>query len=173
MAKDGLSTILLLGGVGAAAYWAYSQGYLAQFGFAPAGAGPPVPATSGTPAPSGPPPLGTPVTSAAAALQQVGANDAYILPDPATFAALQTALPGGYNWINTSDKGGVLLRPDVYAAVNTFIQARVQRATGGSPQSITNASTPSLADIQGVMTQNGLTGLGDFRRHMFTRTGRA
>ena len=174
MAKDGLSTILLLGAVGVGGWYLYSSGMLASFGIgAPAAAAPPPPTGGGTTAPAATtvPPLGTTVTTAAQVLQQAAANDPYIIPDAPTFAMVQTALPNGYNWVNTSDKGGVLLRPDVYSAVNAFIQARVARATGGSPQSITNASTPSLADIQGAMTNSGLSGLGDFMRHMSTRTG--
>ena len=133
------------------------------------------PAQQVTPPPSGPAPvpaLGTPVTSASQALAQVAANDAFILPDPVTAAALQGALPGGYNWIQTSDKGIVFLRPDVYAAASKLLTNRIQRAAGASPASQQAASQISLGDIQTMMSTQGLSGWNDFRRHMYTRTGR-
>jgi hypothetical protein len=179
MAKDSMSTILILGAVGVAGWYAYSSGMLAQFGLAPAGAAPPAappppaPTGGGAATPPAVPALGTPVTSAAQALAQVAANDAFILPDPVTAAALQSALPGGYNWIQTSDKGIIFLRPDVYAAASTLLTNRIQRAAGASPASQQAASQISLADIQTMMSTQGLSGFDDFRRHMFMRTGRA
>lgn len=177
MAKDSTTTLLMLGAIGAAGYWAYSNGYFASFGLAPAGAAPtPAPTGGGTPAASAPPPvppLGTTVTSAAQVLQQVAANDAFVIPDATTFGLFQGAVPGGYGPITTTDRGQILLRPDVLAAVNTAITNRIQKATsaGASAQSIQNAGLVSLADIQQMMTNAGLSGYQDIRRHMFTRTG--
>lgn len=184
MAKD--NTIILLA-VGAAGVYAWYKGYLAQFGIpgpssssgttltaaqiaaiqqAQAAAG----TASTTPSV---PALGTTVTNASDALKQAAANDAFIIPDAATFSILQAAPPAGYGWIMTTDKGGILLRPDVLSAVQTAITNRVNRAVsqGAAASSIQQAGQVTLADIQQMMTTSGLTGLGEYRRHIFTRTG--
>lgn len=175
MAKD-TSMILLLGAAGVGGYLWYT-GKLAQFGLPGFSSSTPTPAPGPNPTPSGPPPvppLGTTVTNANDALRQAAANDAYIIPDAATFSVLQSAPPSGYGWITTTDKGGILLRPDVLAAVQTAITNRVNRATsqGAAASSIQAAGQVTLADIQSMMSNVGLSGFGDFRRHMFTRTGR-
>lgn len=175
MAKGSSNTILLLGAAGVAVY-GYTQGWfntiLASFGGA--AAAPAIaakPAAAVTPVP----PLGTTVTNAADALRQVAANDAYVLPDAATFVSFQGALPGGYNTVTTTDKGQILLRPDVYAAVSGVLSNRVKRAAdaGASATSIQNAGQTTLAEIQTMMSTQGLSGLGGLQRHMLTRTGRA
>jgi len=191
MAKDSTTTILLLGAVGVGV-WGYFQGWFAQWGLAPAASGALTAAqkaalaaaaaaqgaaagtTTAAPAVTPVPALGTTVTNANDVLRQVAANDAYILPDAATFAEFQGALPGGYQTVTTSDKGQILLRPDVYAAVQTLIANNVSRASaaGASAQSIQNASQVSLANIQQTMSTAGLSGLGDYQRHVFSRTGR-
>lgn len=188
MAKDSGGTILLLGGLGVAV-WGYFQGWFASFGFAPgavgfdntaagraaaAAAGPGSTSSAvsgGGTAAAGPPALGTHNVNAAQALQQVAANDAFILPDPATFAQLQAAPPSNYGFIQTTDAGGVFLRPDVYSAVQTLIQARVAKASqaGAAASSLQAAGQVSLSDIQQMMTNQGLTGLGDYNRHLMTR----
>jgi hypothetical protein len=173
MAKDSTGTILLLGGVGALAY-GYYAGWFAQFGLGPIASPAAVPAStpaaSTVPAPV--PALGTVVHTTADALAQIKANDAFILPDAATFAALSGAT--SYQPITTTDNGQILLRPDVNSAVQSVISGRVARASteGAATQSIQNAGQVTLAQIQQMMTNSGLSGLGDFARHMFTRTGR-
>lgn len=191
MAKDSTGTFLLIGAAGLA-YYGYTQGWFSSlFGTSTAGsttltaaqlaaiqaaAGSlnPPPTASATPPPEVPA-LGTTVTNANQALQQVAANDAYILPDAGTFATLQTALPAGYNVAQTTDKGGILLRSDVYNALQTLIGNRVSKASaaGASLNSLQNASNVTLNDIQTMMSTQGLSGLGDYRRHLYSRTGRA
>jgi hypothetical protein len=183
MAKG--NTILLLGiaGVG---YYGWTQGWfnslMSSFGGSSSPAPLPTPTPTGqtsvnpaavaqTPLPA----LGTKVTSSADALRQIAANDAYILSDPATFSQLQMTLPGGYGWVITTDNGGVLLRPDVYSAVQNVINNRVSRATsqGASVSSVQQAGLTNLGEIQQMMTNSGLNGLGDYQRHIYQRTGMA
>lgn len=178
MAKGSSNTILLLGAAGVAVY-GYMQGWfdsiLSSFGVS-AAAAPVIAANKPAAAPvvTPVPPLNTTVTNAADALRQVAANDAYVLPDAATFVSFQGALPGGYNTVTTTDKGQILLRPDVYAAVSGVLSNRVKRAAdaGASATSIQNAGQTTLAEIQTMMSTQGLSGLGDFQRHMGMRTGR-
>jgi hypothetical protein len=170
MAKDS-GTILLLGGAAALAYFGYTNGWFSSLFPATAAAPPPPPPPSGPPPPAPIPALGTTVTNANDALAQVAANDAFILPDAATFTTLQSALPSGYQVIQTTDHGGVLLRPDVYAAVQKLITNRVTRATsqGASTASIQAAGNITLGEIQSTMTSAGLTGLGDYRWYLGMR----
>lgn len=171
--------ILLLGGAGLAIY-GYLNNWFASMGFPYASAVPvatPVTVATAAAAPpvsSGPPPLGTTVTTANDALAQVAANDAYIIPDAPTAALLRSATPAGYSWITTTDKGPILLRADVYAPVQTNLTNTINRATaaGAALTSIQAAGQITLAGIQQIMSTAGLSGLGDFKRHMFTRTGR-
>jgi len=176
MAKGSSNTILLLGAAGVAVY-GYMQGWfdsiLSSFGggVAPVlAANKPAAAPAVTPVP----PLGTTVTNAADALRQVAANDAFVIPDAATFVSFQGALPGGYNTVTTTDKGQILLRPDVYAAVSNVLSNRVKRAAsaGASATSIQNAGQTTLAEIQTMMSTQGLSGWNDFQRHIAVRTGR-
>lgn len=177
MAKDSSGTIILLGAAAVGVYGYLNGWFTGLFGTTAAAVAAPVPTPVVVPtatAPTPVPPLGTTVTNVSDALRQVAANDAYILPDAATFATLQTALPGGYNWIMTTDKGGILLRPDVYAAVQTSISGLLARATaaGAATSSLQAAGQVSLAQIQSIMASGGLSGFGDFQRHMASRTGR-
>ena len=191
MAKDSTGTILLLGAAGLA-FYGYTQGWfnalLVSLGMPiPAGTinpnGPTIidtvtgktltPAqqaaltaaaaaqtgSAATPAPTVPA-LGTTVTSAAQVAAQVGANDPYILPDATTYGAYSVSPPMGYASFNLTDKGNVLLRQDVANAAN------LQVGTTSNPISLT--------DLQALMSTKGLSGgLGDYRRHLYSRTGRA
>jgi len=140
-------------------------------GSAAAGSG--LPANAGT-ATTAVPSMGTTVTNATDALAQVAARDAYILPDPATFATLSASLPANYGTVITTDKGGVLLRPDVYAAVEALITNRLTRAAAGgaAASSLQAAGQTTLSEIQQTMSSSGLTGFGDYRRYVFSRSGR-
>lgn len=180
MASNSTGTIVLLGGVGVAIY-GYMNNWFASMGFPYASAVPvATPATvskaaAAPPVSSGPPPLGTTVTTANDALTQVAANDPYIIPDAPTAAVLQAATPSGYSWITTTDRGPILLRSDVYGAVQTNLTNTINRAiaAGAALTSVQAAGQTTLPQIQTAMSTNGLSGLGDFRRHMFSRTGRA
>lgn len=181
MAKDSTGTILLLGAVGVAVY-GYTQGWFSQlFGvtaipgtttldasqtaaikaqlaaLAAQGTNPP---PTASPTPAAVPALGTTVTSAGQVAAQVAAKDPYILPDATTWGAYSVTPPAGYSNFNLSDKGNVLLRQDVASLANLQVGAT------GNPIALT--------DLQGLMTTKGLSGgLGDYRRHLYSRTGRA
>jgi len=195
MAKGSSNNMILLLAAAGGAFYGYKQGWFDSI-LNSLGIGVPnVPATTALPNPTGPtatqvaaalamvaakpsatpvPPLGTTVTNAADALRQVAANDAYVIPDAATFVSFQGALPGGYNTVTTTDKGQILLRPDVYAAVSGVLSNRVKRAAsaGASATSIQNAGQTTLAEIQTMMSTQGLSGWNDFQRHIAVRTGR-
>lgn len=178
MAKD-TNMILLLGAAGVGGYLWYT-GKLASFGLpgpSSTPATPPAPplttaqqanailaaqqaagSGSGTNAPAVPA-LGTTVKSAADVAAQAAAKDAYILPDAATFTTFAQTPLNGYQAFSLTDYPNVLLRQDVWATANT------QVGSTGTPL--------SLKDLQALMTKSGLSGLGDFRRHMFVRSGRA
>ncbi len=122
-----------------------------------------------------PPRLGTVVTNLTDALAQIAAGDAYVIPNAATFASIQAAgFPSGYNVITTTDSGPVLLRPDVYSFVSTTITNNVTNATkaGAAAASIQTAGQTTMAGIKQMMTLGGLSGFGQFRQYMATRTGR-
>lgn len=175
MAKDSTGTILLLGGAGLAAYGWYA-GWFANFLPATAASPAKTPAAGGgsSSAPPPVPPLGTTVTTAADALAQVAAKDPYILPTAPVYAQLIAALPAGYQVMTTTDAGGVLLRQDVYAAVSTDVANRISRAmsSGASGASVQAAGLLTTEQIKQVMSNQGLSGLGDYRRHLAARTGR-
>lgn len=175
MAKDSTGTILLLGGLGVAVY-GYMNGWFNSFlggtSTVLAAATPATPTTPATPAARPVPVLGTTVTNSTDALAQISANDPYVIPDAATFASMQTVLPSGWASVQTTDKGGVFLRPDVYGAVQSVIQGRLARAAGAPVTSLQTAALTNLGEIQRAMTNQGLSGLGDFRRHMYARSGR-
>lgn len=114
--------------------------------------------------PTGPtvPPLGTKIVSLPQAVAQMKAKDAYILPSLDLYVLLQTQIPekSGYQFYVDADGVPLLLRQDVYDAV-------LATAAGA-------AGSVALATIKQMMVTAGLSGgLGDFRRHMYTRTGRA
>ncbi len=188
MAKDS-STLLLIGGISVAGYFAYTRGMLNQIlpanlqyvdpavAAAAAAAAASSAAARAAAAGTAPvvPPLGTKVNSVADALAQIKAGDMFVIPDSATFVALQGVVPGGYKPIGTTDVGNIYLRPDVYDTVSQLIQGRLARATaaGADAASIQNAALTYMDEIKLRISGAGLSGLGDFRRHMLTRTGRA
>lgn len=172
MASSSTSTILLVGGAAAVAYFGYTQGWFSNLigSAAPMAAAPPpvvptpapgqtTPGTVGTtpPAPTAPP-LDTTIVSLPQALAQIAAKDLYIKPNLDLYVLLQTAVPpnSGYNFYVDPNGLPLLLRNDVMTAV--------QASPAGA--------TLTLDDIKKLITTAGLSGLGDFRRHMWTRTGR-
>ena len=119
-----------------------------------------------------PPSFGNMVTNVSDAYGQAAAGDQYILLDGPTQQDIQrVGFPSGYLGIVTRDKSLMLVRPDVYSAIEAALNTRVQNAikAGTSPN---NVGAFSLSEIQSIISQNGLSGLGDFRRHMYVRTGR-
>lgn len=188
MARD-LGPILLIGGIGVAVY-GYMNGWF-NFGTTTTttttgGVPPPAPGTpAGTtqtntaPASSStPPPLGTVVTTTAQANLQAAANDPYILPG----SALQSvAPPAGYQFINTQDYGNIWARNDVAAAAINYqnaVAANVATANATVAQLqglVVPPPTPAppftLSMLQGIMKNSGLSGLGDYQRHLSTRMG--
>ncbi len=176
MAKD-TGTILLLGGGAALLYYGYTQGWFSNlFGASAPAAGSTLTAAqqaallaaaanmnTGVPAsatpPAAVPALGTTVTSAAQVAAQVAAKDPYILPDATTFGAYSVTPPMGYASFSLTDKGNVLLRQDVADAANLLVG--------------TTSNPISLTDLQALMSTKGLSGgLGDYRRHLYSRVGR-
>lgn len=165
--------IILMAGAGVAAYLAYTNGWFGTT--ATAVAAPPPPPSSGpgstgnqvaksqiVGAPAPPPPLGTIVHNGNDLAAQLAAKYMYVIPDP-SLSALSTQLASaGYQLFSTSDSGNVYVRPDIANAVNADIANRVGRATsaGASQQSITNAAAETYAQIQQLITSQGLTGLG-------------
>jgi hypothetical protein len=153
--------VVLLGG---AAYLAYEY-LLAPNASAATVVAAAAPAATGTPtsnpAPSAivTPPLGTPITSNSQAAMQVSANYPYIIP--LTSASAQQ--PGGYIMAADSNPseaptGQVWVRTDVANALLAWINAN----NANGPASIGTLFTfpVSLAQIQSVMSSNGLHGLG-------------
>ena len=203
MAKDS-GTILLLGGLGVAAFGWY-KGWFASFGFPGPAATPSTTITaaqlaamqqaaaaaaSGSGSSSGPsiPAVGT-VVDAAGIAAQVAANDSYIVPS----ASAVSQAPTGYVMVGVADKsaapaGVIYLRADIAKknvdtanaaidALNTAaqIQWEAQNAMNPgafpapTPQQPITAQTLQLKDLKSIV---GLSGLGDFQRYVFTRTGR-
>lgn len=115
---------------------------------------PPTPPGTTTPAP------GATITTLPQALAQIAAHDAYIIPSLDLYVLLQTAIPpnSGYNFYVDSNGVPLLLRDDLNALVPAVPAGQ--------------AGTMALADIKSLATTAGLSGLGDFARHMHTRTGR-
>ena len=220
MAKDSSGTIILLGGLGVAAYGYFAGWFnsiLTQFGLPlPSGtAAATIPTTttvtaaqlaalqaaaaaqgaaSNVGAPVGPaaisptaglaplPALGTVLTTSAQLAGQVAAKDAYILPGP----ALISQAPAGYTLATDAaaaevggGSGGFYLRNDVAAAL-LGVQNLLATAAGQPPLSLATLYTvpiSNLAQLQTIMTAQGLSGhtrygMGDFARHMYSRTGR-
>jgi len=159
--------LLLVGGLGVAAYLAYINNWFGSVST-------PTTATAASPsigtsnpvtnpntqivnAPSAPPPLGTVVTNGNDVSAQATAGYAYILPA----AGINTSSPPtGYSVINTTDHGPIYLRNNVYNEVSRVINNRVQRAIaqGAAQTSIQNAGNESLQDVQTAMSSAGLTG---------------
>lgn len=160
MAKDN-STLLILGGVAAIGF-AWYKGMLAQFGIPGPGATPAAkPATGGgTPPPPQaptPPALGT-IVNQSGVLLQAAAKDPFIMPDAATFGLYAVTPLDGYSAFSLTDVPNILLRQDVYSAANAKV--------GASGNAI------SLQQLKDLMKTGGMSGMGDYRRHVFTRTGR-
>lgn len=182
MAKGSSNTILLLGAAGVA-FYGYTQGWfnsiLSSFGpiinvggggssgtnpqltAAQAAAIQAAAAKQGS-APIPPvatvPPLGTIVKNAGEVQAQAAAKDPYILPDAGTFTPYaMSPLPGyvAFGLKAGNDYSNVLLRQDVYDLANSTVSA------SGNPLSLT--------DLQALMKTKGLSGLGDYRRHLYTR----
>jgi hypothetical protein len=136
--------------------------------------------------------VGTPVSSAAQLSAQIAAQDPYILPGP----SLISSPPAGYSLAmdsNVTEAGGAAgtqqgqfyIRNDVatalIAALNALgTQENILAQAQGQPASFVpvtlatlyNYPVSNLAQLQTIMSSAGLTGLGDFKRHMATRTGR-
>jgi hypothetical protein len=103
-------------------------------------------------------PLGSTVTTSAQVAAQVAAGDAYILADPIAYNVpmMAPAISAGYSLFpGSTDSSIIYLRPNVAAAV-----------AAASPAPTT------LAQIQAVMSTSGLSGLGDYQRYIYTRTGK-
>jgi hypothetical protein len=176
----GGSTILLLGAAGVAIY-GYFQNWFASFGFAStAAAATPAAPASTTPAAStaSVPALGSVVHSAADVAAQVAAKDPYILPDnsvisqaPVGYVLAANSTPAETGTTN----GQFYLRSDVADAVVALINAVNTAAGRGASASLLtlyNFPIANLAQLKTIMSSKGLTGLGDYQRHMYTRTGR-
>lgn len=179
-----LGPIILLGGAGIALYLAYQNnwgGIDTMFNFgtptpapAPAsgtGTNNPItnPNTTLINAPVAPPPLGTVATSGNQVTAQATAGYAYILPGPGIDTS---TAPNGYSTLTTTDYGPVFLRNNVYSAVDTVIQNRIQRAIsqGAAATSVQAAGNETLQNIQTVMSTNGLAGLGYYSRNIMPMT---
>lgn len=169
MAKD--NTLLLIGGAAALGF-AWYKGMLAQFGIPGPSSAPAAPAVDPVAAAkaaadaaakaalataAATPALGTKVTKVSDLLLQVAAKDPYIIPDDATFAPYAVNPLPGYQAFYLDGTGNVLLRQDVYDAANAQVGA-----TGTSLK---------VADLQSLMKTKGLTGFGDYQRHIASRTG--
>lgn len=166
MAKDNSTLIIVaaISGIG----FAWWKGYLAQFGIPGPSSAPaagPVNTGGGTgpaapPAPLQPPTPPAPgtIVGQGGVLLQAAAKDPFILPDAATFAMYTVTPLAGYSAFSLTDAPNILLRQDVFDAANAQVGA------SGNPLSLQN--------LKDLMKGKGLSGLGDFRRHVFTRTGR-
>lgn len=191
MAKDN-STLLILGALGVGGYFAYTQGMLddllIKIGIQPHG-------KPGTAAKQSTPPAPGKVADTAGITKQVAAQDPYIVPS----AAAVGQAPAGYVMVHVQDKavapsGVIYLRADllqknldaanaVIAALNTAGKVQYDALLGLSIQNpFTNPTPPtfipatpltaetlSLKDIKSIV---GLSGLGEYQRHVYTRTGR-
>lgn len=186
MAKDN-STLLILGALGVGGYFAYTQGMLddllVKFGIQPHG-------KPGTTAKQNAPPALGKVADTAGIAKQVAAQDPYIIPSVASVSQP----PTGYASIHVKDKsaapvGVIYLRSDIAGktldAANQAIpvlnlQAKalwdgrlaINPDTAGAmpePLPFLTLDTLSLNDLKSIV---GLSGLGEYRRHVYTRTGR-
>lgn len=140
------------------------------------------------------PPVGA-VVNAAGIAAQVAAKDPYIIPSPTAVGQS----PSGYVMIHVQDKtavpaGVIYLRADLVqknldianndiAALNLaskllydsqVAQNAISPFTNPPPSPFipitpVTTDTISLKDLKSI---SGLSGLGDYRRHVFTRTGR-
>ena len=191
MARENGSTFLLLGAA-AVAFYGYTQGWFSSlFGTTAAAATSTAAqqaAAAAAAAAKGPvvPPVGTVLTNAADLAAQVAAKDPYILPGP----ALIGQAPAGYSLAmdsmvgevggTGSAQGGFYVRNDVASALVALmnaLQTATNVATGGVSAPVTLETLyqypiQNLAQLKTVMSSAGLTGLGDYQRHMYTRTGR-
>lgn len=167
--------MLLLAGVAAAAYYAYSQGWfgggtaVATLPSTPqptTGTINPVinPATQIVNTPSTPPPLGTVVNNANDIAAQLAAKYPYIIPDPSNVNALGGPIAqAGYTNVTyiidrdavtgTPITATIYLRPDVATAVNAGVQNRMDRSGG------TADPNDTLLQIQQAMSASSLSGL--------------
>lgn len=100
-------------------------------------------------------PVNTPANTEADVSNQAAQRLPYIIPN----ASIVSVVPNGYTTVNTLDKGTIFLRNDLYATV--FAQD-IQVA---SP--LANITLATIRSEAG-----GLSGLGDYQRHMYSRTGR-
>jgi hypothetical protein len=189
------STILLLGAAAVAVY-GYTQGWFsklfgttttsttqtaAQIAAAQAATAQAAAAAAASAAQNSPilPPLGTILNNAPQIALQVAAKDKYILPGPALYSAASP--PAGYTAAIDAlasevggGSGGFYLRNDIAAAVlatvNGLLQA--QGLPGLTLGTLTQFPIESLSTVNQIATSAGLSGLGDYQRHMYTRTGR-
>lgn len=184
MAKESSGTFILLG-VAAVGVYGYLNGWfsglLGTTTTAAAAAVPtPTSTTAAAPAASVPA-LGSVVHTAADLAAQVAARDPYIFPD----SSLIGQAPAGYvlakdatvSETGTVD-GSFYLRADVAQAVLgviNLINAAASGGTGATQQTLATlylAPVSNLAQIKTIMSSSGLSGFGDFQRHMAARTGR-
>lgn len=111
----------------------------------------------------GVPALGSTVSTPADVSAQLAAHDAYIIPSQSMIPTLgAVAAAGGYSNVTTSDAGTIYLRPDIATAAAAALPSTVPW---------------QLSQIKTIMSNTGLSGhtrygMGDFRRHMASRTGR-
>jgi len=149
---------------------------LAALQMAAQGGAAPMPGT--TTAAAAVPALGTMVTTAAQAAQQAAANDPWIVFGG---ALIGTSPPANYQLFNTSDLGNIWVRNDIVTAANAWLATQQAQANAAcSAWALTNPNTPcpasvpsmTLAQLQQIKTGAGLSGLGDYQRHVYSRTGR-
>lgn len=181
MAKDSTGTLLLLGAAGVGVY-GYMNGWFTQWGFGP-GAVAVTPAAKQA-APAGPaiPAFGTIVHSLSDVAAQAAAKDLYIIPDAATISQA----PSGYTLVKCSDMtacpgGALYVRNDAASALvatTNSVMGAVAQATGvpATPVTLANLYQFPISDLSGLQSSiktAGLSGMGDFQRYVYSRTGRA